>query len=96
MMIAFQVLAEAFIAGFLFTKIKDITDRNTRYDGVRHSDDYKMDAVEAEKAKQELSWLASRKSHSDSLLDLIRHHRNRVESDAASLWREAYERKIRG
>lgn len=96
MMIAFQVLAEAFIAGFLFTKVKDITDRNTRYDGIGPSEDYKIDAEEAKKANEELSRLASRKAHSDSLLDLIRRHRKRVESEAASLWRESYERKIRG
>ena len=96
MMIAFQVLAEAFIAGFLFTKVKDITDRNTRYDGIGPSEDYKIDAEEAKKANEELSRLASRKAHSDNLLDLIRRHRKRVESEASSLWRESYERKIRG
>ena len=95
MMIAFQVLAEAFIAGFLFTKAKDITDRNTRYDGIRPSDEANIDAKEVEEAKKELSRLASRKAHSDSLLDLIRRHRKRVESEASSLWRESYERKIR-
>jgi hypothetical protein len=78
-MIALQVLAEALVAGFLFTKVKDISDRNTSHNGVRLTERYVHHQKKLDVQVSEHNRLNSRKSLTEGLLSLISSRRHLVE-----------------
>lgn len=92
-MVALQILGEAFVAGFLFTVASEITAKYTTQDGIDYTEEYKHDKKEVEDIERELEFANSRKAHTDSLLSMLATAQEDAEAKSAALWGDFFKAK---
>ena len=92
-MVALQILGEAFVAGALFARANEITAEYTTRDGIEYTPEYKLDLKEVEQIEKELEFFHSRKAHADSLLSMLEASREDVEEKSKAVWNDLRCRK---
>lgn len=86
LMIALQVLGEAFVAGFLFTRASEITAKHTTRDGIDYTEEFKHDKMEADAIQAEIEFANSRMDHTETLLSQLESARKDAEAQSAAFF----------
>lgn len=85
-MVALQILGEAFVAGFLFTIVSEITAKHTYSNGVDHAEEYKHDMKEVANIEKDLKFVNSRIAHTKGLLSQLAEARVNVEDQSRAMY----------
>jgi len=85
-MVALQILGEAFVAGFLFTIVSEITAKHTYSNGVGHTEEYKHDMNEVAVIEDKLKFVNSRIALTKGLLSQLAEARINVDDQSRALY----------